>query len=300
MPAQLLLPLPPYSGFPRTYLIGTGRVAHALAWAMNQTRLPLEAIFGRSPRQNLPLAVQKMNTLPHVTGPCLWLLCVPDDQITEVAQELAAHKSQWHEAVVAHMSGLHTASALDVLRKKGASAMSFHPLQTFAAEAPAESLREIYIVMEGDPAALTLGEQLARLIGAKPRRISSEAKPTYHLAASIASNFLVTLMGISREVLAKIGFSEPDARTLMQTLVDGTTANLRNLSAGEALTGPVVRGDVHTVEQHLATLKDELAGLKPFYQLMAAETTRLAVQSERLSAEKAQSILAQILSETPS
>ncbi|MBL7978945.1 MAG: DUF2520 domain-containing protein [Bacteroidetes Order II. Incertae sedis bacterium] len=288
------------SDIPRTYLIGTGRVGHSLAWAMHQTNWPLEAIFGRNSPKDFPLPVQRMSHLPPIAERCLWLLCVPDDQIMEVAQELAAHNSYWSKAVVAHMSGLHTASALDVLRAKGASVMSFHPLQTFVAQAPAERFSGIYVVMEGDQIALALGGQLARHLGAQPHQISSAAKPAYHLAASIASNFLVTLMGISREVLAKIGFSEPDARVLMQALVDGTITNLRNLPAGEALTGPIVRGDVHTVAQHLVVLKSELSGLKPFYQLMAAETTRLAVQSERLSVEKAQFILEQILSETTS
>jgi len=282
--------------FPETALIGTGRVGSALAWAMHNSKWPLSTLYGRSTPTDIPLPVQKLSTCQNATAK-FWVLCVPDDQISTTALELSGFQKNWEEHIVAHTSGIHSAQSLELLRQRGASVMSFHPLQSFPPSATPDLFKDIFIVLEGDPLALDVGTALANHLGAQPRTISSEAKPAYHMAASMASNFIVTLMGIVHEVLSEVGFSAHDARQLLQPLLSGTLQNLSRYSAEMALTGPIVRGDTHTIAQHLRALSGgHLAQFAPFYYVIAAETTRLALRSGRLSNEQAIPILDLFLS----
>lgn len=277
--------------FSETALVGMGRVGRALAWAMYESQWPLSSLYGRSAQTDLPLPVQKLNTCQNTTAK-FWILCVPDDQIPSVTMELSGFQENWEGYIVAHTSGIHSAKSLELLRKQGASVMSFHPLQSFPPRATPDLFKDIFIVLEGDQAALDVGAALAIHLGAQPRTISSDAKPAYHMAASMVSNFTVVLMGIVHEVLSEIGFSEHDARHLLQPLLSGTLQNLSRYSAEVALTGPIVRGDTHTIAQHLKALSGEhLAQFALFYHVLAAETTRLALKSGRLSNEQAIPIL---------
>jgi predicted short-subunit dehydrogenase-like oxidoreductase (DUF2520 family) len=102
-----------------------------------------------------------------------------------------------------------------------------------------------------------MGEQLARDIGMRPVVLDRQAKPRYHAAAAIASNYLVVLAAMAERLMVEAGVDAPTARHGIATLMDGTLANVR--AGGAALTGPIIRGDVETVRAHLAVLPPDLA-----------------------------------------
>ena len=137
--------------------------------------------------------------------------CVPDDALGTVARTLSTVRPDWTGTVVAHTSGALPAAALLDLRARGAALLSFHPLQTFTPQSPPEAFDGIAIALEGDPEAVALGTRLATDLGAHPVTLSPDAKTRYHLAASMASNYLVTLMALVEEVLSSIGLDRPES-----------------------------------------------------------------------------------------
>ena len=82
-------------------------------------------------------------------------------------------------------------------------------------------------------------------LGMTPFEIADEDRAAYHAAASIASNFLVTLEAAAERLLGH-------DRELLVPLVRATVENWAALGAERALTGPIARGDEATVERQRA------------------------------------------------
>jgi predicted short-subunit dehydrogenase-like oxidoreductase (DUF2520 family) len=122
--------------------------------------------------------------------------------------------------------------------------------------------------------------------------LAAEDKPRYHLAASIASNFLVTLQSIVEQLLQSLDIDRATAQEVMAPLVRGTLDNLAASTPEEALTGPILRGDLETVHKHGLALRRHTPHLVPVYASLAMETITLAVRSSRLDPSRAEEMIA--------
>jgi predicted short-subunit dehydrogenase-like oxidoreductase (DUF2520 family) len=121
--------------------------------------------------------------------------------------------------------------------------------------------------------------------------VPAEAKTRYHLAAAVASNGLVALMGMVNEIIASADLDADDGWALMQPLIERTQANVAAHAPEGALTGPAARGDLKTVNAHLEALATHLPHLLPAYAALTNEMVRLAVRSGRLDAGQAEPVL---------
>ena len=172
------------------------------------------------------------------------LLCVPDAEIEAAAATVAGAAP-----FVGHTSGATPLSALAPAARAGAQTFGLHPLQTFAGDAGSPDLAGVGAAVAGStPDALEVAEYLARRLGMRPFVISDEERAAYHAAASMASNFLVTLEAAAERVAGGAGLEPHEARALLLPLVRRTVENWGALGPEEALTGPVARGDEATVE----------------------------------------------------
>ena len=97
------------------------------------------------------------------------------------------------------------------------------------------------------PEALAFATELAERLGMRPFEIDDDGRAAYHAAASMASNFLVTLEAAAEAIAAGAGLEPDDARELLMPLVRQTVENVAELGPERALTGPVARGDEATV-----------------------------------------------------
>lgn len=207
-----------------------------------------------------------------VSGAATILLAVPDGVIAAVASGIAAQVSP--EQVVLHLSGVHDRTALAVLAARGAACGSLHPLQTVPDPATAvERWRGAYAGVEGDARAVAEAERLARLLGLIPVRLPVGAKALYHAAAVAASNYVVTLAGLAARLASEAGLPPELADRIYRPLLAGAAANLAEARPAAALTGPIRRGDLETVQAHLAALG---AGDRRIYAALGLETVRLA------------------------
>lgn len=282
---------------PAVALIGAGAMGRALGLRLAESGYPIEAVLSRTRRSaeglakllGAPVASDHLSEVPDVP---LVVLAVPDDQIADLADTLTAAPRPWQGAVVLHTSGAQPASLLEPLRQEGARTLSFHPLQTVTRDADAQTLAGVTAGVEGEPRGVAAGIELAVGLGMRYLVVSADAKPRYHLAAAMASNLLVTLMGMVQEVLASIDIDRREAMAILGPLLQGTLDNLTATSPEEALTGPVARGDLQTLRAHGLALRKELPHLVPAYAALSVETVRLAVRAGMLPPGKAEDVLA--------
>jgi predicted short-subunit dehydrogenase-like oxidoreductase (DUF2520 family) len=184
------------------------------------------------------------------------LLAVPDDAIGSVAE--AIRDAPLGHAVVLHCSGLRDRGALAALQGRAKGLGSFHPLQTLAGDSEAAGrLHAAFAVLEGDVEAVAAGRRLAAALGMEALAIEAAQKPRYHAAAVIASNYTVTLAAVAAQLAREAGVPSEAASRIFLPLLAGTVKNLELLGPASALTGPIRRGDVGTIEAHLRALSDE-------------------------------------------
>jgi predicted short-subunit dehydrogenase-like oxidoreductase (DUF2520 family) len=127
------------------------------------------------------------------------------------------------------------------------------------------------------PDALSAAAALARLLGMRSAVVADEDRPLYHAAASMASNFVVTLLGAAERVARDTGVD----RALLAPLVRAAVENWASHGAERALTGPIARGDEATVVRQRNAVADRVPDLLPVWDSLAAETRVLAAAARR-------------------
>ena len=182
-------------------------------------------------------------------------LAVPDDSVLPTARLLAAAGKRIPESIAfVHLSGAMPLDALEPLRARHPIG-SFHPLQSFPEPLPPASLRGIVVAVDASSPLLRRRlAGLARTLGARPRRVGDGDRVLYHAAAVFVSNYLDVLLSEGVQLLEAAGWSAKDATSGLLALAEGTLASVRKRGPVAALTGPVRRGDVTTVERHLSAL----------------------------------------------
>jgi predicted short-subunit dehydrogenase-like oxidoreductase (DUF2520 family) len=183
-------------------------------------------------------------------------ICVPDEAIAGLASRLARSRVDWTGKTVFHTSGLLPARVLEPLRKRGASIASFHPVQAFPSKTTRpDHFRGVAFGLEGDRDAVALAGVFARKLGGRIFIIPEEAKPFYHAALSIASNFLVVLLDAAARLLKEANVPQDEAAGMLLPLLQGTLHNVKELNTEASLTGPLVRGDAASIKAHLEALE---------------------------------------------
>ena len=186
----------------------------------------------------------------------LVLLCVPDGAISEVAAAIVP--GPW----VAHTSGATGLAALAPHEPR----FSLHPLQTFVHERGPEQLDGAWAAITGESdEALAAARELAGLLGVEPFELDDEDRPIYHAAAAFASSFLVTLHEVAAELIESAGAPPEALEPLMR----------RTIENGFRHTGPLVRGDWHTVERHREAIRSRRPQLLPLYEALTDATATL-------------------------
>src|SRR5687767_5023703 len=165
----------PHSTMSRIAIIGRGRLGTALSAALRAAGRPVAGPLGRG------------ETPPPDAAAVL--LCVPDAAIAEVAPTIEPGP------FVGHCSGATPLSALAPHR-----AFGLHPLMTVT-EDGADFRAAGGAVAGSDPEALALAHELAEQLGMNVVEIEDDERAAYHAAASIASNFLVTLESAAERML---------------------------------------------------------------------------------------------------
>lgn len=258
-------------------LIGPGRAGTTIALALLELDWTVAGVAGRAPEAPSTAAAAAClgadATLVSDAGrgAALVIIATPDRSIAAAARAVAP--SLEPGALVVHLAGSMGvdafASMLEVRSDVRVGAM--HPLQTFpAASIGVERLRGAWAAVAGDPQT----SELAHALGMRPFDLPDSERAQYHAAAVVASNHLVALLGQVERLAAGCGVPFE----AFAPLVRSSVANAFGVGPARALTGPVARGDLATVEQHLATLDP---GERDTYRTLAREVARLTGRRDR-------------------
>jgi predicted short-subunit dehydrogenase-like oxidoreductase (DUF2520 family) len=95
----------------------------------------------------------------------------------------------------------------------------------------------------------------------------------YHAWGTFLSPLLIALLAASERVAADAGISRKVARERMLPIVQQTIANYAAAGAPGAFSGPIVRGDMETVEKHLKVLR-RVEGAREVYVALARVALR--------------------------
>lgn len=268
---------------PSVAIIGPGRVGTTLGRLLARAGYPIAAVAGlREESARAAVAFigsgRILPAIPAAESAELVLVTTPDRAIPSVAAALL-HSRLRPGTVIAHTSGLLSSRELELARQgPGRPAIaSAHPLQSFARpEEAMERLAGVTWALEGDERALEVLERVALDLGGRPVRIATAAKPLYHAAASVASNFLVALLSAAVRLGEASGLPREGVLPALRPLVEGTLANVARLGPVEALTGPISRGDVSTVAAHLEAIRASVPDLESLYLALGRETLAVA------------------------
>jgi len=170
----------------------------------------------------------------------LVVLCVPDDAIASVAALIAPREDR----VLAHVAGSRNLDVLAPHPRVG----SLHPLMALPSGSDAERLIGATYCVAGDE----LLREVALSLAGRVITLRDDQRTIYHAAAVVASNHLVALMGQVRTLAESIGLTLED----FLPLADRTIDDVARYGPDDALTGPASRGDMATIDAHLAAIPE--------------------------------------------
>jgi predicted short-subunit dehydrogenase-like oxidoreductase (DUF2520 family) len=189
------------------------------------------------------------------------------------------------------MSGAGGLDLLESACQAGALVASIHPIQSFAdIKGAIENLSGSTFGVTAQPEIIEWAENLVKDLGGIPFLITEANKPLYHAAACMASNYLTTLMHTVELIYTSFGLTHDEAIRAFWPLVRGTLKNIERSGTVQALTGPIARGDLGTVQKHLSAFNSKLPQLLRVYQDLGILTTDLAVEKGTLSTKRAEAI----------
>ncbi len=198
---------------------------------------------------------------------------VPDGKIAEVFGSIP--KNILENRIVCHCSG--SLSAADTFGSENTSYFkaSVHPLGAISDRNKGfEELGDIYFCIEGDDKAVEALSALMTESGLKLRRISSDKKVMYHLAAATASNLVLGVIASAVSLFENCGFKKDEAIPLLSPLIEGNIRHILKDGLVNSLTGPVQRGDTRTVQRHLEVLSKPED--KKLYALLSLKLLEIA------------------------
>ena len=210
-------------------IIGDGNVASHLYQAF----LKADAVI-----------VTKINSrnLTDIPNADVTIIAVSDDVIAEVSSKIP-------NSLVVHTSG---SVAMNSLNNKGRKGV-FYMLQTFSKNKIVDFSEVPFCLEAENEKDYILLELLANLIGKKVYAINSEQRKALHIAAVFVNNFSNHMYKIGSDICAENNV--PFA--ILEPLIKETASKIETLSPAEAQTGPAIRKDQRTINEHLALLNKQ-------------------------------------------
>lgn len=273
-------------------IIGIGRVGGALALSLPAEKYRVSGMVSREWTDEVVALAKRIPTAVLVPPDDLAagmqadivFFCTQDGELRDAINE---YKGWVKDATVFHTSGSTSSSVLEGLLDSRNSIGSLHPLVSVSRpELGPERFRGAFFCVEGDPAAVQLGREIAADLGGKPFTIDTRFKTLYHASAVTAAGHVVALFDAAVEMMTKCGLSTEQSTEILLPLVGSSVDNMKQQSTAAALTGTFARADAETLVRHLAALNevgsDELLEI---YLLLGERSLELAAR-QGVSAER--------------
>jgi predicted short-subunit dehydrogenase-like oxidoreductase (DUF2520 family) len=282
----------------RVSIIGAGVVGTAIGYLLKGRGYPIVGIGSRTlksakdAREFIGEGDASTDLSDVAKKADVVFITTPDGAIKEVCDRVASEKGFNPGVFVFHMSGALSSDVLDSARNNGAKIGSIHPLQSLAdVEEAIKNLQGSYFCIEGEEVALSVAREIVAALDGKEIIIEVDKKPLYHAGASVASNFLVAIVGFALELFEAAGVNRQDSLNALMPLIKGTVKNIETLRIPSALTGPISRGDVGIVEDHLKAILNDRPEMVKLYSELGRYTMKVAIEKGTLKNAEAKKIL---------
>ncbi len=240
--------------------IGAGKVAHTLLPLLVKNHYAVKGIISRDEKSARALAKKYKlefsgdnaeNIPPEVK---VFFITVPDDKISIAARRLSMIRKEFGDCMFVHTSGSAGSSSLDTVENKGGMTASFHIMQTFSSLKQTDIKNSFAAVETKFTGAERYLFSLGRILGLQSFKLNEEAKVYYHMAGVFAANFINANLFSSEKMLEKTGLSVENHYNIFETIINTTLSNINHKGPAASLSGPVQRGDSHTIKKHIEAL----------------------------------------------
>jgi len=232
-------------------LIGSGNVAWHLSQALEKAGHQVREIYSRTPGHAERVA-EKLYDAQVVTsldfsesGSDVFLLCVSDDAIGRVADELILPDE---DAVICHTSGT---QPLDLLAGREHAGV-FYPLQTFTSNRRLDLSTVPFCIEASDEHTDQVLVGIAQSISRTVYLVDAQERKMLHVGAVFACNFTNHLLALSRHLLAQEGLEFGLLKPLIRETFEKA---LEAADPASVQTGPAVREDYQVIHAHLDYLQ---------------------------------------------
>lgn len=241
--------------------IGPGKVGANLGRYFTQKGITISGFYGQninSTKEAINITKSKFyeNIKDIIKESDILFITTPDDIISIIDTQLS--KFNLNNKSICHTSGSLKSNVLYNSKNSGALIYSIHPMFAFSNKnINLNELEKIYFSIEGDYFENSPIEKLIKKLGNKYFLRKEEDSATYHLANVFVSNLILSLLNIGISYFKKLGLSENDSLEAIKPLVKGNIESIFEKGFVDSLTGPILRGDLTTVEKHLNVLEKD-------------------------------------------
>lgn len=225
-------------------ILGGGNVAfHLINEFLKKKSVKIIQLYNRSIEKIKPFEVFApiTNNLTDLKDADVYIIAVSDNHIAEISQQL-----HFKDKLVVHTSGAHAIEELKSNSHKGV----FYPLQTFSKNKKIDFSTTPICIEATDKKSLKILEKLAKSVSEKTYEINSTQRKSLHVAAVFVNNFVNHLFTVGKDICDKnnIPFE------ILLPIIHETAQKIETINPKEAQTGPAIRQDNKTIDQHLAIL----------------------------------------------
>jgi len=280
--------------------IGPGKVGVSLGRYFTHKGIKLSGFYGTNLKSTIDAAnITKSkfydNIQDIVKESDILFITTPDDMISIIDREFK--KFDLNNKSICHTSGSLKSNVLSNAKHSGALIYSIHPIFAFSNKnTNLKELENIFFSIEGETIEnsslndyINDGKfpiiNLIKTLGNEYFIRSTETSSIYHLANVFVSNLTLSLLEIGTSYLKKLGLSEEDALNAIKPLVQGNIDSIVKKGFVNSLTGPILRGDISTIEKHISVLEKED---KELYKILSLNLLKLVALRENNNISKSE------------
>ncbi|MBN2344426.1 MAG: DUF2520 domain-containing protein [Deltaproteobacteria bacterium] len=279
----------------KVFVVGCGAVGTSLASALHKAGRDIIGIYDTDARQAgesakivgtqgfggaLPEMVKDADTVVVTT---------PDSVIEKVVSLVEAEELYSVGQVWIHCSGHLTSAVFAPIANKVKGVATMHPAFVFPPKQCTVIPEGVFFAVGGNDAGLKKVREHAALLKGKIIEVPPEKRPAYHAAMVMASNYMVTQLSCARNILMSAGIDESSIEPMLFSLAGSALEKARTLGISHSLSGPVRRGDVSVVKDHLDALKENSLALG-LYVAAGKEAVALAAGEPGYCQDTAQTL----------
>jgi len=288
-------------------IIGAGRVGCTVGYLLASAGYVVTAVAARSlasAEKAVGFIGSGMPTTDVVTAASkagIVFITTPDGAIKNVCDEIALQGGLKAGSIVVHMFGAASLELLDAARTAGSYRAVIHPLQSVPS--PARGIQNLpgsYFRTEADPEALETAHQLVKALGGVELVMlkwspDKDSASLYHAGAIAVSNYFVALVDYGLKFYQALGADKQETLKALLPLIKGTLQNIESLGTTNALTGPIARGDVETIQGHIEAMQAKTPELLPLYKELARHTILVARAKGSITKETAEELQKRVI-----